>query len=345
MFGVSFPELDQLPEDEEGFPDWRKIFDIFSDHIKEINKRQPTERQWELPIKSYIGIFSFTKFLMWHDVHFHPEVIEHNLVLRGLMENHYNPQPNDSEMTNAQSIESESLLDLMMPVDFDSSQLEAVAESHYGSSFVLHGPPGTGKSQTITNMIADALYSGKRILFVAEKKAALDVVRSRLNAIGLEPYCLELHSNKTDKRSFFNQVQKSGIHNLGNHSVSTGKTNGYQITAQTLKSAQNHLSDITKAIHSKNLNGMSLYHCVNQLLSSGYYNLMMDYRDVEHLSPLQIDDLCTEFRSLDLIAEILGYHPGKSDLVGIYPLENTATNQAAVSKALAEMPEAIEKAR
>ncbi|MDE6522746.1 MAG: DUF4011 domain-containing protein [Muribaculaceae bacterium] len=345
MFGVSFPEFEQLPEDEEGFPNWRKIFDVFSEHIKEINKRQPTERQWELPIKSYIGIFSFTKFLMWHDVHFHPEVIEHNPVLRGLMENHYNPQPNDSEITNAQSIESESLLDLMMPVDFDSSQLEAVAESHYGSSFVLHGPPGTGKSQTITNMIADALYSGKRILFVAEKKAALDVVRSRLNAIGLEPYCLELHSNKTDKRSFFNQVQKSGIHNLGNHSVSTGKTNGYQITAQTLKSAQNHLSDITKAIHSKNLNGMSLYHCVNQLLSSGYYNLMMDYRDVEHLSPLQIDEICAEFRSLDLIAEILGYHPGKSDLVGIYPRENTATNQAAVSKALAEMPEAIEKAR
>ncbi|MDE5997078.1 MAG: DUF4011 domain-containing protein [Muribaculaceae bacterium] len=345
MFGVSFPEFDQLPEDEEGFPNWRKIFDIFSEHIKEINKRQPTDRQWELPIKSYIGIFSFTKFLMWHDVHFHPEVIEQNPVLRGLMENHHNPLPHDSKATDAQSIESESLLDLMMPVDFDSSQLEAVAESHYGRSFVLHGPPGTGKSQTITNMIVDALYSGKRILFVAEKKAALEVVRSRLNAIGLEPYCLELHSNKTDKRSFFNQVQKSGIHNLGNHSVSTGKTNGYQITAQTLKSVQSHLSDITEAIHSKKMKGMSLYHCVNQLLSSGYDNLRVDYSDIEHLSPIQIDELCAEFRSLDLIAEILGYHPGKSDLVGIYPRENTATNQAAVSKALAEMPEAIEKAR
>ena len=345
MFGVSFPELEQLPEDEEGFPDWRKIFDIFSDHVKEINKRQPTDRQWELPIKSYIGIFSFTKFLMWHDVHFHPEVIQHNPVLRGLMENHYNPQPHDSEMTNAQSIESESLLDLMMPADFDSSQLEAVAESHYGSSFVLHGPPGTGKSQTITNMIADALYAGKRILFVAEKKAALDVVRARLNAIGLEPYCLELHSNKTDKRSFFNQVQKSGIHELGNHSVSNCKTDVYQMAAQALKSAQNHLSNITKAIHSKKLKGMSLYYCVNQFLSSGYDNLRVNYGDIEHLSPNQIEDLCAEFRSLDLIAEILGYHPGKSALVGIYPRENTADNQASVTKALSEMPDAIAKAR
>lgn len=195
MFGVSFPEFDQLPEDEDGFPDWRKIFDIFNEHVKEINKRQPSERQWELPIKSYIGIFSFTKFLMWHDVHFYPDVIDHQPVLRGLIENHYHPQAADSELPDAKSIESESLLDLRLPVDYDSSQLEAVAESHSGRSFVLHGPPGTGKSQTITNMIADALYSGKRVLFVAEKKAALDVVRSRLNAIGLEPYCLELHTN------------------------------------------------------------------------------------------------------------------------------------------------------
>ncbi len=345
MFGVIFPEFDQLPEDEEGFPDWRKIFDIFSKHIKEINKRQSADRQWELPIKSYIGIFSFTKFLMWHDVHFHPDVIDHNPILRGLIENHYNHQPADSKLSDAKTIESDSLLDLMMPVDFDSSQMEAVAECHYGQSFVLHGPPGTGKSQTITNMIADALYSGKRILFVAEKKAALDVVRARLNSIGLEPYCLELHSNKADKRSFFNQVQKSGIHYLGNHSAIRHNTEEYAHSAQMLKYAQKHLSDITSAIHSKNMNGLSLYHCVNQLLSKGYDNLIVNYEDVKHLSPSQIDELCAEFQSLDLVAEILGYHPCNSKLVGIYPLENTASNQDAVTKALSDMPEAIEKAR
>lgn len=345
MFGVSFPEFDQLPEDEEGFPDWRKVFDVFHDHIKEINKRQPSDRQWELPIQSYIGIFSFTKFLMWHDVHFHPEVIDSHPVLRGLIENHYNQQMVDSESTDAKSIESESLLDLMLPVDYDSSQLEAVSECHSDRSFVLHGPPGTGKSQTITNMIADALYSGKRVLFVAEKKAALDVVRTRLNSIGLEPYCLELHSNKADKRSFFNQVQKSGIDHLGKHFAESHKTNEYQLAAQTLKLAQDHLNDITEAIHSDNLKGISLYECVNQLLSSGYNDIIADYSDVEHLSPGQIDNLCSEFRSLDLIAEILGYHPGTSDLVGIYPRENTAANQTSVTKALAEMPEAIEKAR
>ena len=65
-----------------------------------------------------------------------------------------------------------------------------------GESFVLHGPPGTGKSQTITNMIANALYNGKSVLFVAEKMAALSVVQRRLEKIGLGPFCLEMHSNK-----------------------------------------------------------------------------------------------------------------------------------------------------
>lgn len=345
MFGVTFPELDQLPQDEEGFPDWRKIFDIFYDHIKEINKRQPADRQWELPIQSYIGIFSFTKFLMWHDVHCHPEVIDSHPVLRGLLDNHYNQSSGAYESCDARSIECESLHDLMMPVDYDSSQLEAVAECHFGKSFVLHGPPGTGKSQTITNIIADALYSGKRVLFVAEKKAALDVVRARLNAIGLEPYCLELHSNKADKRSFFSQVQKSGILNLGNKSNTTCKSEKYKHAIQTLEAAQRHLSAITDAIHTKKLNDLSLYDCINQLLSTGYGSIKIGYDDVRYLSPERLTELCDEFRSLDLISEILGYHPCQSDLVGLYPCENTAANQAAVTEALSEMPDAVVKAR
>ena len=73
----------------------------------------------------------------------------------------------------------------------------------------MHGPPGTGKSQTITNMIANALYKGKRVLFVAEKMAALSVVQNRLTKIGLDPFCLELHSNKVTKSHFLAQLQKA----------------------------------------------------------------------------------------------------------------------------------------
>lgn len=345
MFGVTFPEFEQLPQDEEGFPDWRKIFDIFELHIREVNKRQAADKKWELPIQSYIGIFSFTKFLMWHDVHYHPEVIDRHHILRGLIENHYDGKGIDSRLIDAHSIESDSLLDLMLPVDYDSSQLEAVAECHSGKSFVLHGPPGTGKSQTITNIIADALYSGKRVLFVAEKKAALDVVRSRLNSIGLEPYSLELHSNKADKKSFFSQIQKSGIHRLGKSIQSDSQAIEYHMEAETLKGAQQLLSDINYAIHSERMNGVSLYECVNRLLTTEYKKLTFEYDEVKHLHPRQINELCSEFKALDLVAEIIGYHPCESNLVGLYPRENTSANQEEVSHALSGMPEAIARAR
>lgn len=83
--------------------------------------------------------------------------------------------------------------------DADSSQHSALVDAVSGKSLVIEGPPGTGKSQTITNLIAAALAQGKRVLFVAEKMAALEVVKKRLDRAGLGEFCLELHSHKTQK--------------------------------------------------------------------------------------------------------------------------------------------------
>ena len=81
------------------------------------------------------------------------------------------------------------------PIPADGAQAQAIAAARAGHSFVLEGPPGTGKSQTITNILADQLAQGRRVLFVAEKGAALDVVRQRLGEIGLLPYALDLHDH------------------------------------------------------------------------------------------------------------------------------------------------------
>ena len=86
-------------------------------------------------------------------------------------------------------------------LDADSSQAVAVEEIKRGRNLVIQGPPGTGKSQTIANMIAAAVKAGKSVLFVAEKMAALEVVRRRMHNIGLGDMCLELHSNKANKRT------------------------------------------------------------------------------------------------------------------------------------------------
>lgn len=88
----------------------------------------------------------------------------------------------------------------------DASQFAAVADVMAGHSKVIEGPPGTGKSQTITNIIANALYAGQRVLFVAEKKVALDVVHNRLRDAGLGPYCLRLESDRAHKKQVYDEL-------------------------------------------------------------------------------------------------------------------------------------------
>ncbi|NBP81010.1 hypothetical protein EBU58_09915, partial [bacterium] len=87
-----------------------------------------------------------------------------------------------------------SELEAYLPIDADDSQETAIRWALDGRSFRLEGPPGTGKTQTITNLLASCLAHGKKILFVAEKQAALDQVKKRLSSIGLADYCLDLHA-------------------------------------------------------------------------------------------------------------------------------------------------------
>ncbi|MBL7259197.1 DUF4011 domain-containing protein [Paractinoplanes lichenicola] len=96
--------------------------------------------------------------------------------------------------------ESYTSEDLPLVLDADATQRACVEAALAGQSFVLDGPPGTGKSQTIANLIGCLLHAGKRILFVSEKAAALEVVRNRLAAVGLDPYLLELHSHKATRK-------------------------------------------------------------------------------------------------------------------------------------------------
>ncbi|MEW2304445.1 DUF3320 domain-containing protein [Streptomyces sp. NPDC006655] len=94
-------------------------------------------------------------------------------------------------------------------LDADASQRQAVAAAVAGQSFVLDGPPGTGKSQTITNMIAGLMHAGRSVLFVSEKAAALDVVLDRLKSVGLDSYALALHSHNTSRKAVAQELGRA----------------------------------------------------------------------------------------------------------------------------------------
>jgi hypothetical protein len=131
-------------------------------------------------------------------------------------------------------------------IDADSSQQLAVLMCKQGLSFVLQGPPGTGKSQTITNIIADCLYDGKKVLFVSEKMAALDVVYNNMVNVGLGDFCLSLHSHKSNKKEFLTQLRETW--ELSNkqaslRSNSIEKLHQYQVFREQLNNYVNEISD------------------------------------------------------------------------------------------------------
>jgi hypothetical protein len=96
----------------------------------------------------------------------------------------------------------------LLITDADASQFSAIADVMDGKNLAIKGPPGTGKSQTITNIIAAALAKGQKVLFVAEKMAALEVVKKRLDEAGLGEFCLELHSTKAQKKDVLESLRK-----------------------------------------------------------------------------------------------------------------------------------------
>ena len=250
-YGIQVDGLYPLPKDESGV-DVPLIFAAIRAALKE-------QKRWDVEEECLLGTFSFSKFLMWNDVHSHREELRKNDIINSLVENKltWTPEP---VAGNLRDIDQQvSPAEIALPVPVDSSQMAAVIEAGKGHSFILYGPPGTGKSQTITNLIANALYQGKRVLFVAEKMAALSVVQSRLAKIGLDPFCLELHSNKATKRHVLQQLEKTlqVIH------IQSPENFGSQ--ADKIFEERKALIAYMNALHEKGQkDGLSLYDCILQ---------------------------------------------------------------------------------
>ena len=175
-FDIQIYGLNPPPADDHGL-DIPKIFAIIRRAVMNLP-------MWDVVEAGFVGNFSFSQFVMWNDIHNQSDFLEKNKIVRSLIKGAV-----DWDCTVPQSVDAEEAL---LPVTVDASQLRAINMAAGGVSFVLHGPPGTGKSQTITAMIANALAKEKTVLFVAEKMAALEVVKKRLASLGIENFCLEL---------------------------------------------------------------------------------------------------------------------------------------------------------
>ncbi|MGZ0169385.1 MAG: DUF3320 domain-containing protein [Planctomycetales bacterium] len=200
-FGLQLPDV---PEVDDLTP---------ADYFDEVQKVVAGQPRWRLHHdRMTLWFFSFAKFLMFRDLN--PEIWpdgkgpKKHAGLRGLL--------GEETSFDAPLIGENEQLDSRIPardlthiMDADSSQAAAIEEVRHGRNLVIQGPPGTGKSQTITNLIAAAVKDGKKVLFVAEKMAALEVVKSRLDRIGLGDICLELHSHKANRRAVLDELERT----------------------------------------------------------------------------------------------------------------------------------------
>ena len=162
---------------------------------------------WKLEASVNVGLFSFQKLVMYQDLNDNVERISEHPIVQALA-----GVSNRNQLL--ENLPKEEELDLVNPkttfqvLDADSSQQLCIQYALTGQSFVMHGPPGTGKSQTIANMISEFIANGKSVLFVSEKMAALEVVFNRLKAKNLDDYCLELHSQKANKREVVEELNR-----------------------------------------------------------------------------------------------------------------------------------------
>lgn len=199
-FDLKIPDL---PEAEDFHID--EYFQKAEKAIKRFPKWRIEENIIEL------GFFSFGKFLIYIDLDNSKWPKEKKPVDHPLLQNLYNDgfSENNSSFNDESFIDTQtSATELFQVVDADSSQILSILAAREGTNLVIQGPPGTGKSQTITNIIADAIGQGRKVLFVAEKLAALEVVKRRMDNIGLGESCLELHSQKANKKELHQELMR-----------------------------------------------------------------------------------------------------------------------------------------
>jgi very-short-patch-repair endonuclease len=248
-FELRITGLETIPLDEKGI-DVARVLQAFRLAIAEIPK-------WEVLEQANLGIFSFTKYLMWKDLQDRTAQLKANRVVRHLIDNPgqafaREDQPGEFDHLDA----SYRPQDILAPLLSDSSQLKAICAVDAGRDLVLEGPPGTGKSQTITNLIAHSLGMGKTVLFVSEKLAALSVVHRRLNDIGLGPFCLELHSSKSKKSEVIQQLANS-LDIAGQRTAED-----WSREAERLAGLRQELNGLVDSLHHTYPNGMTVFDAI-----------------------------------------------------------------------------------
>ncbi len=200
-FGVELPEF-EMPADRSGI----------DAYLAEVERAIGEHKDWRVDSDIYLGFFSFSKFMMHRDLDPSAwptlDYASHPL-LKALFDDTDREPGSIADPIDPRTLDDIDPRSLHYILDADPSQASVIEEIKKGGNLVVEGPPGTGKSQTIANCIGELLAEGKKVLFVSEKMAALEVVKDRLESKGLGSFCLELHSKGARPRTLLTELEQS----------------------------------------------------------------------------------------------------------------------------------------
>ncbi len=230
-------------------PDFDREEDTVESYLSKVEESLK-EDDWYVSNKAYLGIFSFAKITMYYDLKNNESSMSGSSLIKAIYSGDSSNIDRyfDTNYDNYFELGKDS--ELFNVVDADSSQIEAILEAKKGKSLVIQGPPGTGKSQTITNIIAELLNDGKKVLFVSEKRAALEVVHTNLKRVGLGDFCFQVHSDKMNKKDFVAELYRVYKDACKGTIDRTNQLN-------ELNSTRSKLDSYSKALY-KNIEGLDL---------------------------------------------------------------------------------------
>lgn len=290
--GLKLDDLVNLKEDDAGI-DVPGTFSSIREKLLEAGLKG-----FRVDEDAVLGFFDFSTYRLWKDLVDNWRTFERNPLVKHLI---YTPNQ-IFEDTNTEPVTADlDELVAELPIEADSSQALAVAQAVSGKTFVLQGPPGTGKSQTITNMLARALHDGKRMLFVAEKKDALDVVKERLDAIGLGAFSLDLHDKSMSLKSVKEQLASVIDISIADDRI------GFDAALAEYKAAVEPLQTYRDRLHAQSSLGESVSSALDKYLSIHSNNeLVVPGSFISSSSVQDKEELLNTCKSLVILGEQAG---------------------------------------
>ena len=281
-FGIQFPDL----PDADGL----EQFNIQS-YYQTVGAAIDRLKRWSVDETAItLGFFSFAKFLMYRDLdtaNWPGNTLSEHSVLQSVLTRGFQEPESAIDPSTPNIDEHLDPTETYHAVDADSSQALAIHDVSQGRNLVIQGPPGTGKSQTITNLIAEAISKGKRVLFVAEKMAALDVVKRNLDKVGLGDACLELHSHKMNKKAVVDELKR--VLELGDPRTTT-----LEEEVRLLLNNRDDLNSYCQAVNTPiGESGITPYQAYGEFLA---VNRRLSGVELPPLDPHQFQHSAPEFR-------------------------------------------------